>query len=418
MNNQPGTVAFLHYSAPPIIGGVEAVIQAHTQVFIEAGYSVTVIAGKGDVDSLYPGAQFTLLPDMDSQASQVICLSELLEQGHIPTEFESFTDSLIAQLQPLLASIDNVIVHNLFTKHFNLPLTAALYRILDMGGIQNCIAWCHDISWTSPRSRVKVHEGYPWDLLRTYRPEVTYVAVSKKQQKMLAGLFDCPEKKIHVVCNGVDPQTLLGLSNEGYALAGRLGLLDSDINLLMPVRVTEAKNIEYAMQVVAALKTRGIHPRLVLTGPPDPHEAHSMGYFQTLQDLRRKLDIEDEMRFVFEEGPNGEPYTISLLNVGELYRLSDVMLMPSHYEGFGMPVLEAGLHGIPVFTTEVPAAVEIGMQDVTLFDKNMDPLKLADRLWEWIEGHPTMRFRRRVRQQFPWEAILKRDIQPLLKPKT
>jgi glycosyltransferase involved in cell wall biosynthesis len=306
-------------------------------------------------------------------------------------------------------------VHNVFTKHFNLPLTAALDRIRDQKQGQRTIAWCHDFTWTSPSSSAKVRPGYPWDLLRTYRSDVTYVTVSRRRQREMAALFGCPPEQIHVVYNGVDPSALLGLSAEGETLVQRLGLLAYDLVLLMPVRVTQAKNIEYALRVVAALKARGCRPKLILTGPPDPHDAKSMAYFRGLQSLRQDLGVEEEMRFIFESGPEpGLPFIVGAEVVGDLFRTSDLMFMPSHREGFAMPVLEAGLVGIPVVCTEVPAAVEIGGEDVILFDKDDDPAHLADRLLLWAERNPIHRLRRRVRQGYTWQAVFHRDIEPLL----
>jgi glycosyltransferase involved in cell wall biosynthesis len=90
------------------------------------------------------------------------------------------------------------------------------------------------------------------------------------------------------------------------------------------------------------------------------------------------------------------------------------MFMPSHREGFGMPILEAGLVGIPVITTEVPAAVEIGIDDVFYFDRMEEPDHLAKRVLEYIEQDPVFRLRRRIRQDFTWQAIFRRQIQPLL----
>jgi mannosylglucosylglycerate synthase len=139
--------------------------------------------------------------------------------------------------------------------------------------------------------------------------------------------------------------------------------------LLMPVRVTQAKNIEFALEVMVALKARIDRPRLVLTGPPDPHDQASMVYFRSLQARRQQLGVEEELRFVFESGPEpGQPYLIDAPVVGELFRVADLMFMPSHREGFAMPVLEAGLAGIPVVATAVPAAQEIAAPDAIVFD--------------------------------------------------
>ncbi len=412
--SEPRT-AILHYTAPPVVGGVEAVILAHARVFGRAGFPITVIAGRGEEGALPEGAELVLVPEIDSQHGEVARISAELETGQVPPRFEAMTERLCETLGALLYHFDQVIVHNIFTKHFNLPLTAALDRLLDGDQPPRCIAWCHDMTWTSPSSRSKVRPGYPWDLLRTHRQDVSYVVVSQLRQQELAGLFGCPAEEIRVVYNGVDPQSLLGLSPEGLDLVQRLDLMEQDLVLLMPVRVTRAKNIEYASRVVAALKARNCRIRLVLTGPPDPHDAASMAYFHSLCALREELGVANEMRFIFESGRDpGEPYLVDAGVVGDLYRVSDLMFMPSHREGFAMPVLEAGLACVPVVCTRVPAAVEIGGDDVIAFDPEEAPDRLAARILAWAEGNPVHRLRRRVRQNFTWQAIFRRDIEPLL----
>jgi glycosyltransferase involved in cell wall biosynthesis len=88
--------------------------------------------------------------------------------------------------------------------------------------------------------------------------------------------------------------------------------------------------------------------------------------------------------------------------------------MPSHREGFAMPILEAGLAGIPVISTDVPAAEEIGGEDLIRFDTAQDPAGLAVQILAWAEESRVHRLRRRVRQGFTWQAIFASDIEPLL----
>ncbi len=412
----PPTTAFIHYTAPPVIGGVEAVMHAHAKTFEAAHYPVEIIAGRGEQSALPPQTGFTLLPALDSLHPEVVRFNVQLEKGEVPSSFDNMVEDLVKELAPILSRFDNLIVHNIFTKHFHLPLTVALHRLLDAGRVRHCIAWCHDFTWTSPNSGHKVHPGYPWDLLRIYRPDVTYVVVSQERQRTLAGLFQRSLDDIHVIYNGVDPEMLLGLSETGRMLAQRIGLLEADLVLLMPVRVTQAKNIEYALRVVAALKQKGQQPRLIVTGPPDPHDAASMDYFRTLQNLRRELDVEREAHFVFESGPDpATPFFLDYAVVSELLRSCDVMFMPSHREGFGMPILEAGLLGRLVACTAMPAANEIGGQEVLLFDRADDPAQVADRILDWSETNSAQRLRRRVRQNYAWSAIFQQQIKPLLK---
>lgn len=408
--------AILHYTAPPVVGGVEAVMDAHARIFLQMGYPVSIIAGQGSEDALPPGTELQLIPALDSQHPDILSAGAILERGQVPGEFAALTEQLTETLAPQVKKYNNIIVHNVLTKHFNLPLTAAIFNLLDSGAIGNCIAWHHDFTWTSTRSRSKVHPGYPWDLLRTYRPDVTHVTVSQVRQKELAGLYDCPAEEIRVVYNGVDPAELFGLTATGWELVQRLDLLAADLVLLMPVRVTRAKNVEFALEVVADLKTEGLKVKLVLTGPPDPHDEKSMDYFHSLQRLRDDLGLDKEMRFVFESGPDpDEPYLISLDVVADLYRVADLMFMPSHQEGFGMPVLEAGLLGVPVVASAaVPAAEELGGADVQRFELDQSPRQLARRLLTWAEDDDRLRLARRTRQNFTWQAIFRRDIEPLL----
>jgi glycosyltransferase involved in cell wall biosynthesis len=413
--SKPST-AMLHYSAAPVVGGVEGVIQAHAETFLRNDYPVTVIAGRGEAEALPPGTDFILIPELDSRHPQVLQMTASLEKGQVPADFDAVTDRLAEKLAPILGGFENVVVHNVLTMYYNLPLSAALVRLVDEGVIHHCIAWCHDFTWASPTSRHKVHPGHPWDVLRTYNPAITYVVVSQHRQQVLADLLGCPLERVHVVYNGVDPGVLLGLSEAGQALVTRLGLLASDLVLLMPVRVTQAKNVEAALHVVAELKARGLSPRLILTGPPDPHDPDSMAYFHELQALRGRLGVEHEMRFIFEEGPGpGEPLTIGMDVVGDLFRVSDMLFMPSHREGFGMPVLEAALVGMPIVSTEVPAAVELGEDSVILVDADEDPAYVAGRIIGWLERSPVYQLRRQVRQNYTWDAIFQRDIEPLLR---
>lgn len=410
------TTAMVHYTAAPIVGGVEGVIQAHAEIFLQNDYPISVIVGRGVQAALPPGADFILIPELDSRHPRIERMTAILEQGKVPSDFDAMTDHLVEILSSTLEGYDNVIVHNVLTMYFNLPLTAALIRLVDENIIHHCIGWCHDFTWTSPSSRAKVHPGYPWDLLRAYRDDITYVVVSQHRQQILAELFGCPEECINVIYNGVDPRVLLGLSEQSHELVSRLGLLASDLILLMPVRVTEAKNIEHALHVIAELKARNLSPKLILTGPPDPHDAESIAYFSELQALRRKLNVEEEMRFIFEEGPDpDEPLTIGMDVVGDLFRVSDMLFMPSHREGFGMPVLEAALVGMPIVSTEIPAAVELGNDNVILFDNDENPAYVAGRIIGWLERSPVYRLRRQVRQNYTWGAIFRRDIEPLLK---
>jgi glycosyltransferase involved in cell wall biosynthesis len=300
--------------------------------------------------------------------------------------------------------------------HYNMPLTAALYSMLGAGALPPTVAWVHDICrYVNPHSGFDQRFGFPWNMLRKYHPEIQYEAVSVRRQQMLADTLAIPSERIGVIPNGVAPETLLALSDLGKSMARDFRLYDADLILLMPVRVTRAKNIEFALAVTAALKHAGQKVRLLVTGPPDPHSRDSQEYYEQLLAQRRALGVEQEAVFLYE-GVTGHPapLIIELAGVAELYRLADIVLMPSLREGFGLPVLEAGLTRLAVFTTGIPAVDEVGADRVYGIADGESAEQVATRMTEWAERDVEQRLRRRVRQQFVWQAIFERDIEPLL----
>ncbi|HVN53013.1 MAG TPA: glycosyltransferase family 4 protein [Anaerolineaceae bacterium] len=409
-------VLLLHYSAPPVAGGVQAVLEAQARVLLEGGFRVGVAAGLGDPAALPTGAELILIPEMDSAHREIRAISNSLEEGDVPPAFEPMVARLYTQLEAALPGFKAIVIHNVLTRHLNLPLTAALARLAEKGLLPHSIAWCHDFSWSSPHSHSKVHPGYPWDLLRTPLPGTTYVTISAARQRELAGVLNVPEETIQVVYNGIDPQSVLGLSSAGLELADRLELWQADPFLLMPVCVAQAKNIELAIHTAVALRKTASDPRVVVTGSPDSHEAGDLAYYQELLDLRRALGLERQFRFVYECGPSPEePLLLEPAQVGELLRLADLVYLPSRREGFGVPVLEAGLAGIPlVCSSRVPAANEIASGDVVILPEDVTAEQSARLILGLLEANPMSRLRRQVRRDLTWRAIFERQLRPLL----
>lgn len=409
--------AFLHYSAPPVTGGVETVLAAHAQAFLEAGYPVTVIAGQAGERDLPAGAGVVVIPEMDIQHPEIVEISEALEHGQMPPTFTAMRDHLSAALRPVLQAFDAVIIHNVLTAHFNLPLTAALFQLLDKHAVRRCIAWCHDAAWAGSGSQPVGRSGYPWDLLRTYLADVRYVAVSERGQQALAERYNQPKEKIEVIYNGFDPCVWYGLTPEGWDLIHRLDLLSGDLIMLMPARVIQSRNIELAARVLAALKERGCCPRLVITSLPGPRGEDSMMNDKDLFQLRDALDLQRELFFFCEPGGDpGIPFAISQQVAADLLRICDILFMPSHRAGLGQPVLEAGLFGTPVLLSDqANAAKEVDGRRVYLFDLLAAPEKIAELLLERATRSQSYRFRCQIRQNLTWETLFRKKIEPLLR---
>ncbi len=408
-------IAILHYSAPPVVGGVESIISEHARLLNEAGYPTGLVVGRGGDDGLPSGPAVTVLPEIDSEFAGHTALAAALDRGEVPSEFYPARDRIAELLVKTLNGSDILIVHNVMTMHFNLPLTAALHQLLDQGRLPRFVAWTHDASWDDPLQRPHVHPGYPWDLLKTLRRDVTYVVITRSRQEDLARMFNCPPSRLRVIPNGVHVRFWWNLSLEGDALITKLGLLEGDMFVLQPVRITQLKNIAYSLRVVAALKAQGLGPRFLVSGPPDPHDPAGLQLLADLRALRSELGLEAEAFFATEQGSDPDlPRVLSFNVMRDLYEACDVILLPSMSEGFGIPVIEAGLLGRPVFCADIPPFREIGSRLVYRFKLDDEPESVARRLVAWAQRDRAYQLRRRVWQFYTWRAVRRQHIEPLI----
>ncbi len=399
-------VGILHYAAPPGVGGVEQTIYYHALELTRAGHRVRVLAGVGQ--PFDPRVELVLAPEFGSAAPDVLAAKEQLDRGEVTGDFYALRQRSWERLQAALAGVETLIIHNALTLHKNLPLTAALYE-LSGASSPRLVGWHHDLAWEDPRYGQDLFPGYPWDLLRRPWPGVRHVTVSLSQQARLANLYGIDPREIAVVPPGVDAAHFFRWTETTRRLVEKVGLLEAGLVLLLPARLTRRKNVEMALRVLAELRRTGRDVRLVVTGPPGPHNPANQAYLESLLALRRELGLEQAAHLLYEVGIIPDDDTMA-----DLYSLADALLFPSAQEGFGIPVLEAGLARLPAFCSDIPALRETGRSEVSFFSLHDDPAYVAQLILDRLGSDPAHTLFRRVLEEYQWERIVRRQVIPLL----
>ena len=406
----PSRIALIHYSAPPVVGGVESVLAWHARLMTKASHAVKIIVGRGEA---WDGAIALIrLPPIDSRHPEVLAVKAELDAGRVPPTFAPLMEQIIAELRPALADVDIVIAHNVCSLHKNLALTAALHTLNREANAPRFILWHHDLAWTTPRYRSELHAGNPWDLLRIASawPGAQHVVVSELRRRELSGLLGLPLDSIRVVPNGVDRAAFLKLEPQTHRLFDQMHLAEAEPLLLLPVRLTPRKNIELALRALAELRHEFPYAALVVTGPEGPHNPANAEYKRRLLALRDELGLQGAAHFVAEHTPEFLPDVV----VADFFRLADALILPSREEGFGIPLIEAAFSRLPVFCADIPPLHELGADDVMYFSPDADPAVVAEAVAARLRDDPVYGFGVRARQLYSWEGIYAQHIAPLL----
>jgi len=180
---------------------------------------------------------------------------------------------------------------------------------------------------------------------RAARKAARLLAVSERTKTDLVQLYGVPEERVTVTYHGIDPAFSPGGEPDSY--------------VLFVGSIQERKN---PLAAAEAASEAGL--RLVVAGPNRDDS------------LSREL----QRRGAELRGYLGKP------ELAQLYRNAACLILPSRFEGFGLPVLEAMACGTPVVATPEPALQEVG-GDAALY---APPERLGEAVRRAVEERPRL----------------------------
>ncbi len=402
------SVAILHYSCPPVIGGVEFVIEAHAKLFGDAGFKTKIIVGNGYMK--HPGVRTVVIPEIDSRGGPIADVLNELRNGRVPESFNGAVKRVERKLLNALRNVDVCMMHNVLTMHFNLVLTAALANIMKTRKNIKFIGWTHDAAFCDKNYKAFWIDKYPWNLLKNKLAGCDYCAISDYRRSQIAKLFGISPSLIPVVSDGIDVPGLLGLTPMIKDIFYTEKLYNMDIIALTPTRIVRRKNLEAGMEIVAGFKKLGKKVRWFITGAADPHNVDAVTYWNELTKRRRKLGIEKEVVFMCERVKE----RVSNEDLRALFSVVDMLIFPSTHEGFGIPVLEGGVAGLLPVLSDIPAFREIAADNAVYMGKGSKPLLTARKAIRALTASPRLAFRKKVMAHYSWDSVFTRKIVPLV----
>jgi glycosyltransferase involved in cell wall biosynthesis len=258
---------------------------------------------------------------------------------------------------PLLAPRAGVDLHHI-VDHGSAHLLARL-------GTTSTVVTCHDLiplltaRGRLPRGQVPFGARLIFRTLMTFLPRAKLIiAISETTKSDLVRELRCDASRIRVIP--------LGLADEHFAVLSREELLEAEVRLRLGPRPRMLsvgvnwphKNLTGVLQVLARIRRECGRGSLLRVGTALHPEQRA---------LAEKLEVASSVQ---------ELGGLPVRDLTAVYRLSDILLFPSYYEGFGWPPLEAMAAGLPVVASPCGSIPEVS-GDVPLYAAPDLPDELA-----------------------------------------
>lgn len=169
------------------------------------------------------------------------------------------------------------------------------------------------------------------------------VAESPASKQHMIQAYGVDPVKVHVIPGGVDTAVFRPQSRQQARKA--LALEPESPVLLFVGRLQPLKGIDTFLRAAQIVRRAYANLKvLIVGGGVDAQDEHEVQELHRLQGLCEELDITAQVDFI-----KAQPQEV----LAQYYAAADVFVMPSHYESFGMVVLEAMACGTPVVASQV-----------------------------------------------------------------
>lgn len=201
------------------------------------------------------------------------------------------------------------------------------------------------------------------------------IAPTQAEVAQLQWLYETETRKVVVIPPGVDLGRFYPIPPD--EAKEFIGVTCGDHMLLFVGRIEPLKGLDVLLDALAILHDQGMLKRnsiclMVIGGDPEAEPDQMTTEMTHIQTLCREHGLQDLVTFLGKRSQDTLPY---------YYSAAEAVVVPSHYESFGLVALEAMACGTPVVASQVGGLAFLVQDGVNGFSvPSGDPQALADRL--------------------------------------
>jgi len=394
-------IALLGYRSQPFSGGQGVYLKYLSKALVEAGHAVDVISGP-PYPHLDPRVKLIELPSLDLFANGLgsLRVHHLKSMTNIIEWISKLTGGFAEPYTFGRRAVKYLKEngHHYDLIHDNQSLSYGMLQIQEMGlplvtTVHHPITSDLRIALSAAKSWYERLMIMRWHSFLTMQKRVVkqlrnIVTVSDCSRQDIARDFGIQPAGIGIVYNGIDTDEFAPMADVKRLPLRLMATASADAPL---------KGLRYLLRAYAQLLDKYPDLELLLVSKPKPGGK--------TERLIRYLGIGDKVQFV-----NG----ISTREMVRYYAQATIAVVPSVYEGFGLPAGEGMACGVPMVSTDGGALPEVvGDAGVIVPAKSVDALVHAiDELLQNPERRNELgvRGRERILDEFCWDVCARQMV--------
>jgi D-inositol-3-phosphate glycosyltransferase len=234
------------------------------------------------------------------------------------------------------------------------------------------------------------------------------VVATPAEQAQLNWLYGADLSKTVVIPPGVDLERFHPIPK--HVAQERIGIPPGDKNIIFAGRIEPLKGIDTLLRAIALIQERrpeAIRNTCVAIIGGDPWADDTDAEMARLRELRHELGITDFVTFLGSKDQDALP---------DYYAAAEMVVIPSHYESFGLVALEAMAVGTPVIASEVGGLAFLVQDGETGFHvPSRDPEALAEKIHLLLANPECRDFlgrnAHRYARQYDWAILVRRMLE-------
>jgi D-inositol-3-phosphate glycosyltransferase len=228
------------------------------------------------------------------------------------------------------------------------------------------------------------------------------IAATPAEQAQLEWLYKADMRKVIVIPPGVDLGHFYPIPLDEARQFINLG--PNARMILFVGRIEPLKGLDMLIRAVACLRVKDLAEPVhlaVIGGDPDVAPEEMSAEMAHIQKMCDDLTVGKMVAFLGKRSQDTLPY---------YYSAAEVVVMPSHYESFGMVALEAMACGTPVIASQVGGLAFLIQDGITGYHVPEDDDKVLCEKLSALLGNPSLRQKlgrnaAEYAQNYSWEKI-------------